>query len=37
MNHFLADLSKITGGIPAAETFQKKYLTDFWTLIAYNE
>jgi len=37
MNHLLASLSKISEGPQVIETFQTKYLTDFWTLIAYKK
>jgi 2-polyprenyl-3-methyl-5-hydroxy-6-metoxy-1,4-benzoquinol methylase len=37
MNHLLADLSKIPEGTAAIESFRRKYLTDFWTLIIYKK
>lgn len=37
MNHLLSDLSKIPDRTPATEAFRRKYLTDFWTLIAYKK
>jgi 2-polyprenyl-3-methyl-5-hydroxy-6-metoxy-1,4-benzoquinol methylase len=37
MNHFLTDLSKIPEGTQAIEAFRRRYLTDFWTLMAYKK
>ena len=37
MNHFLTDLSKIPEGTQAIEAFRRRYLADFWTLIAYRK
>ena len=37
MNHFLTDLSKIPEGTQAIEAFRRRYLSDFWTLIAYKK
>jgi SAM-dependent methyltransferase len=35
INHLLSDLSKIPEGTQAIEAFRRRYLADFWTLIAY--
>jgi 2-polyprenyl-3-methyl-5-hydroxy-6-metoxy-1,4-benzoquinol methylase len=37
INHLLTDLSKIPEGLQAIEAFRRRYLADFWTLIAYKK
>jgi 2-polyprenyl-3-methyl-5-hydroxy-6-metoxy-1,4-benzoquinol methylase len=37
INQLLSNFSKISEGTSSVEAFRRKYLTDFWTLIAYKQ